>query len=76
DVLNQYRKIAVLSGFGIGPNEVIMLPDGTLAIGVGGLHTNGREPLNKDSMKPSLSYLSQSGDLLDQFALPDNKLII
>ncbi|EHR0574331.1 DUF1513 domain-containing protein [Vibrio parahaemolyticus] len=76
DVQNQYRKIAELSGFGIGPHEVIMMPDGTLAIGVGGVHTNGREPLNLDSMTPSLSYLSQNGELLDQVALPDHKLSI
>lgn len=53
-----------------------MMPDGALAIGVGGVHTNGREPLNLDSMRPSLSYLSQKGELLDQVSLPDHKLSI
>ncbi|MBR9876118.1 MAG: DUF1513 domain-containing protein [Vibrionaceae bacterium] len=76
DVRKQYQKMDELSGFGIGPHEVIMMPDGALAIGVGGVHTNGREPLNLDSMNPSLSYLSQDGKLLDQISLPDNKLSI
>ncbi len=75
-MLKPIPKIAELSGFGIGPHEVIAMPDGTLAIGVGGVHTNGREPLNLDSMTPSLSYLSQNGELLDQVALPDHKLSI
>lgn len=76
DARNQYQKIDELSGFGIGPHEIIMMPDGTLAIGVGGVHTNGREPLNLDTMSPSLSYLSQDGELLDQVSLPDHKLSI
>ncbi len=76
DVRNHYQKIDELSGFGIGPHEVIMMPDDTLVIGVGGVHTNGREPLNLDTMAPSLSYLSQDGALLDQVCLPDHKLSI
>ncbi|MFB1072707.1 DUF1513 domain-containing protein [Vibrio diabolicus] len=76
DVQKQYQKIDELTGFGLGPHEVIMMPDGALAIGVGGVHTNGREPLNLDSMRPSLSYLSQEGELLDQVSLPDHKLSI
>ncbi|MCU8159258.1 DUF1513 domain-containing protein [Vibrio vulnificus] len=76
DVRNRYKKVAELSGFGIGPHEVIMMPDGVLAIGVGGVHTHGRAPLNLDTMRPSLSYLSQQGKLLEQVALSDPKLSI
>lgn len=76
DVQKRYQKIDELTGFGIGPHEVIMMPDGALAIGVGGVHTNGREPLNLDTMTPSLSYLSQDGELLDSVSLPDHKLSI
>ncbi|HDM8142790.1 TPA: DUF1513 domain-containing protein [Vibrio harveyi] len=76
DAQRQYQKIDELSGFGLGPHEVIMMPDGALAIGVGGVHTNGREPLNLNTMTPSLSYLSQEGELLDQVSLPDHKLSI
>lgn len=76
DVANQYRKVNELSGFGIGPHEVIMMPDNTLVVGVGGVHTNGRQPLNLDSMQSSLSYLSADGELLDQVSLSDHKLSI
>ena len=76
DVSGQYRKVNELSGFGIGPHEVIMMPDNTLAIGVGGVHTNGRKPLNLGSMQPSLSYLSVDGDLIDQVSMQDKKLSI
>ncbi|ELV8625032.1 DUF1513 domain-containing protein [Vibrio cidicii] len=76
DVQHNYQKVDELSGFGIGPHEVIIMPDGTLVIGVGGVHTNGREPLNLASMRPSLSYLAQNGELLDQVTLADPKLSI
>ncbi len=76
DVNNRYQKVEEFTDFGIGPHEVIIMPDNSLAIGVGGVHTNGRKPLNIDSMRPSLSYLSPQGDLLDQVSLPDNHLSI
>lgn len=76
DVQHNYQKVDELSGFGIGPHEVIIMPDSTLVIGVGGVHTNGREPLNLASMQPSLSYLAQNGELLDQVTLADPKLSI
>ncbi len=76
DVRNRYQKIDELSGFGVGPHEVIMMPNATLVIGVGGVHTNGRTPLNLDTMTPSLSYLSLDGELLEQVTLPDHKLSI
>lgn len=71
-----YRKVAEFSGFGIGPHEIIQLEDGRLVVGVGGVHTQGREPLNLDSMSPSLCYLSSEGTLLDQQRLLDSKLSI
>lgn len=76
DVESGYRKVDELTGFGIGPHEVIMMPDGVLAVGVGGVHTNGRKPLNLNTMKPSLCYLSQQGKVLDTLILPDKKLSI
>ncbi|MDP5253516.1 MULTISPECIES: DUF1513 domain-containing protein [unclassified Vibrio] len=71
-----YRKVAEFSGFGIGPHEIIQLDDGRLVVGVGGVHTQGRTPLNLDSMSPSLCYLSGEGALLDQQHLADAKLSI
>lgn len=76
DVEHGYQKVQELTGFGIGPHEIIMMPDGTLVIGVGGVHTNGREPLNIDTMAPSLTYLSPEGELLEQVSLPDHHLSI
>ncbi len=54
DVAQGYHKVEEFTGFGIGPHEVIIMPDGNLAIGVGGVHTDGRTPKNLDSMQPSL----------------------
>lgn len=76
DSTQQYRKVEEFHGFGLGPHEVILMPDDILAIGVGGVHTNGRAPLNLDSMQPSLSYLSPTGQLLDQVSLGDHHLSI
>ncbi len=76
DVEQNYAKVEEFSGFGIGPHEVIIMPSGDLAIGVGGVHTDGRTPKNLDTMKPSLTYLSATGQILDQVGLPDKKLSI
>ncbi|EEX92560.1 hypothetical protein VIOR3934_05024 [Vibrio orientalis CIP 102891 = ATCC 33934] len=76
DVVAGYEKVAEFSQFGLGPHEVIVMPDDTLAIGVGGVHTNGRKPLNIATMQPSLSYLDPNGELIEQVGLADNKLSI
>lgn len=76
DVLAGYEKVAEFTGFGIGPHEVIVMPDDSLAIGVGGVHTDGRSPLNLDTMTPSLSYLNRNGEVIEQVGLSDNKLSI
>lgn len=70
-------KVAEYSGFGIGPHEVVLADEKTLAIGVGGVHTQGRTPMNLDSMQPALVYLdSQTGELLEQVELEDKRLSI
>lgn len=76
DVIAGYEKVAEFTGFGLGPHEVIVMPDDSLVIGVGGVHTNGREPLNLSSMTPSLSYLDRNGELVEQVGLSDHKLSI
>ncbi|OEE74734.1 DUF1513 domain-containing protein [Vibrio genomosp. F6] len=75
-VQDGYKKVEEFSGFGLGPHEVIAMPDNTLAIGVGGVHTDGRKALNLDAMSPSLSYVSAEGKLLDQVSLDDRHLSI
>ncbi|MDN3610202.1 DUF1513 domain-containing protein [Vibrio ostreicida] len=76
DVASGYNKVAEFTGFGLGPHEVIAMPDDRLAIGVGGVHTNGRQPLNLSTMLPSLTYLDATGEVLEQVALPDHHLSI
>ena len=76
DVLADYEKVAEFTGFGLGPHEIVVLPNDSLAIGVGGVHTKGRTPLNLDSMMPSLTYLDANGDVTEQVSLPDHKLSI
>lgn len=73
----QLIKRKEFSGFGIGPHEVIRVDDATLAIGVGGVHTKGRVPVNLESMQPALVYLStETGEVLESVGLPDHKLSI
>jgi hypothetical protein len=76
DVAKGYKKVAEFSGFGIGPHEIILMNDGVLAVGVGGIQTDGRIEQNLDVMAPSLSYLSAQGDLLEQARLGDHHLSI
>lgn len=69
-----YRRIGEFSTGGIGPHEVVLMPDGrTLCVANGGILTHpdyGKLELNPDSMKPSLAYIDlHSGDLLEQVYL-------
>ncbi|WP_202601978.1 DUF1513 domain-containing protein [Photobacterium halotolerans] len=71
------QKVTEYTGFGIGPHEVVLADPETLAIGVGGVHTLGREPLNLDTMQPALVYLDiQSGKVVEQAVLSDKRLSI
>lgn len=76
DVVAGYEKVAEFTNFGLGPHEVIMMPNDTLAIGVGGVHTDGRTSLNLSTMTPSLSYLDRNGELIEQQTLADRHLSI
>ena len=72
---NQLVRSGEWSSGGIGPHELLMHPNGTLAVANGGILTHpdaGRDKLNLDSMRPNLSYLnSQTGELIDSFGVPD-----
>jgi hypothetical protein len=59
---------------GIGPHEVVLLPDGaTLCVANGGLLTHpdyGKTPLNLATMRPSLAYIDAAdGRLLESVQL-------
>ncbi|RQW63474.1 DUF1513 domain-containing protein [Vibrio viridaestus] len=76
DTFSRYKKVDEFRGFGIGPHEIILKADGTLVVGVGGVDTDGRTPKNIATMKPSLTYLSSTGFVLEQVSLSDHHLSI
>jgi hypothetical protein len=68
-VLDEYPS------YGIGPHELLMMPDGhTLVVANGGIKTfpeTGRVKLNRGKIASSLAYIdSRSGKLADSFAVP------
>jgi len=76
----RYRRIGEYDTGGIGPHEVIAMPDAgtktrTLCVANGGILTHpdyGKLPLNLADMAPSLAYIdAQTGALLEQHRLPD-----
>ncbi|WP_237362627.1 DUF1513 domain-containing protein [Vibrio marisflavi] len=76
DVSSDYKKVDEYSGFGVGPHELKVLSDGSLVVAVGGIKTVGRKPVNIDTMQPNLSYLSQTGQLIESVQLSNQQLSI
>lgn len=75
DATDRFRRIGEFSSHGIGPHEIMLMPDGRLlAVANGGIRTHphfGRAKLNIASMAPSLVLIdSATGDLVHAFALP------
>ncbi len=63
-----------LSSFGIGPHQLLWMPDGeTLVIANGGIRTeaDSRAAMNLDAMEPSLVLLHRTGALVSQERLPE-----
>lgn len=74
DATGGYRRIAEFPTCGIGPHELLLMPDGkTLVIANGGIQTHpdyGRAELNLDSMDPSVCFVDTgSGTLVGQLRL-------
>ena len=74
DAGNGFKRQGELPSHGIGPHEIIVLPDGkTLAVANGGIDTvpeSGRENLNLEAMEPSLVFMDvRSGALLAKHQL-------
>jgi hypothetical protein len=66
---------------GIGPHEIALMPDAyTLVVANGGLLTqpeSGRDILNLDSMRSTLSYIdSRNGKLISEHSLAESKASI
>lgn len=68
-----YRRIGERPSGGIGPHEIIRLPDGGFAVANGGIRTHpdtGREKLNLDTMRPNLTYLDRTFAITEQVEAP------
>lgn len=77
DAQQQYKRIAEISSGGIGPHDVIHVPNSPLLIVAnGGIRTHpdtDRDKLNIDSMQPSIAVIdSRTGKIVGQQFLPDN----
>jgi hypothetical protein len=75
DARDAFRRIGEFATYGVGPHEMLLLPDGvTLAVANGGIETHpdfGRAKLNIATMKPSLVTLDRrDGRLLSKHELP------
>jgi uncharacterized protein len=74
DAADGYRQIGEFPSHGVGPHELLLMPDGaTLVVANGGILTHpdrDRAKLNLDSMAPSLAYL----DLADGKLRADYRL--
>lgn len=73
-----YSLVRDIDTHGIGPHEVLLMPDETtVVVANGGLLTRpetGREVLNLDAMDSSLAYLDlESGALIEQRRVSDPK---
>jgi hypothetical protein len=76
-----YQVLDRFDSGGIGPHELMLMPDGnTLVIANGGIETHPSQPrkkLNIETMQPNLAYLDiVSGRVLSSYAPPDNQLSI
>lgn len=70
-----YHRVGRFPSGGIGPHEILRLPDGNLAVANGGIIAaldDDRTKLNLDTMRPNLSCLTPDGTLVEQVGLePD-----
>jgi hypothetical protein len=61
DATDGYRRIGEFDTYGVGPHEMLPMPDGrTFAIANGGIETHpdyGRAELNIETMQPSLAFV-------------------
>lgn len=68
-----YRRVDELPSGGVGPHEIIRLPDGGFAVANGGIQThpdNDRARLNLPSMHTRLTWLSPDGQIQGETAAP------
>ena len=75
DVTSNFTRIGAVPTHGIGPHEILLMPDQiTIAVANGGIKTdpNTRAKLNIKTMAPNLSYIGLDAGLIDKVTLdPD-----
>ena len=76
DATSGFSRIGEVPSHGIGPHEIVLMPDGrTLCVANGGIRTHpdqGREKLNLPTMAPSIALIdTATGSLLLSHALPE-----
>lgn len=67
-----YRRMGEIASGGIGPHDILSLPGDVLAVANGGIRTHpdhGRDKLNIPDMRPNLTYIELSGEVLEQVTL-------
>ena len=77
DASARFARLGAFPSYGIGPHEIIMMPDGeTLCVANGGILTHpdtGRTKLNLHEMQSSVVFInSRNGELIAKFALPES----
>jgi hypothetical protein len=74
DASGGFRRVGEFRTSGIGPHEIVLMPDGrTVCVANGGILTHpdyDRLKLNLDTMQPNLTYLdAASGEVVEQVSL-------
>lgn len=66
-----YTRIGEWESGGVGPHDLKLLPDGSLVVANGGIQTDpaDRTKLNLPDMRPNLTQLSTTGEVLAQTTL-------
>lgn len=70
----QLQRVSELSTHGLGPHQLLWLPDGeTLVVANGGIRTeaDSRVEMNLDAMESSLVLMHRDGSLLSKEQLPE-----
>ncbi|MCL6284938.1 DUF1513 domain-containing protein [Ruegeria sp. 2012CJ41-6] len=74
DATRGYARIGEMFSGGVGPHDMVLMPDGeTLAVANGGIETHpetGRAQLNLPFMAPNLTYMELDGGIEEQVTPP------
>jgi uncharacterized protein len=68
-----WQRIGSWDSGGLGPHDLLQMPDGGLVVANGGIATDptDRRKLNLETMRPNLTYLDQDGRPEDRVDLPE-----